>query len=523
MKGSNKGNNSRKKNKGNKPKTKKTKRKGGKKKMGQKNKKKSKNTMKGKKSKRKVKVGKKRKNGKAKKGKKNKRKTTKRKKEKKGKRKSANKKKGKKGKRKSNKPKNKKKKSKTNKRSKNKKKAKKTKKGKKKAAKKAEKNKTKAKNKRKNKRKNSTKKNKDRSKIKKTKRKLNKNRKKGLRAPVSNKQTCGSSQVNDTCLENAVNALNFEKNQIQNFRKQKARLTNHAKVKGNKLGKKGQFEDAAKYLLIAIGGNISSPTCGESGTANKARSAKSAADNYKTLLNCSASIKEACTMPEKTYNATLEEKLKTCEKVYNLSKGAADDCRTNKSYITNGVLACDCWSKAAVGITIAKKEGCTAMSTQAAKDIKALKNKCVKAFGDCKKAEDAAVGLIHTCLAGEVKNISATGTASAPSPVSAPAPAPAPAAPTPDSSSGNSRCTNTVMDKCKVANCQTSCTGEVTSNSISSSTNNGMSETTYKPQGASGASCTVTCGDDFKFTTTCQESSGSLTWTKPQTLVDKCG
>ena len=49
------------------------------------------------------------------------------------------------------------------------------------------------------------------------------------------------------------------------------------------------------------------------------------------------------------------------------------------------------------------------MSTQAAKDIKNLKNKCVKAFGDCKKAEDAAVGLIHTCLAGEVKNISATG------------------------------------------------------------------------------------------------------------------
>ena len=70
-------------------------------------------------------------------------------------------------------------------------------------------------------------------------------------------------------------------------------------------------------------------------------------------------------MPEKTYNATLEEKLATCEKVYNKSKFAADgekaksksfeisfsfaDCRTNKSYITNGVLACDCWSKAAIG------------------------------------------------------------------------------------------------------------------------------------------------------------------------------
>merc|ERR1711915_7789 len=110
------------------------------------------------------------------------------------------------------------------------------------------------------------------------------------------------------------------------------------------------------------------------------------------------------------------------------------------------------------------------------------------------------------------------GTASAPSPVSAPVPAPAP----PASSSSNSRCTNTVMNKCKVANCETKCTGEVSLNSISSSINNSVSETTYKPQGASGASCAVTCGD-FKFTTTCQESSGSLAWTRPQTLVDKCG
>ena len=85
-------------------------------------------------------------------------------------------------------------------------------------------------------------------------------------------------------LQNAVNALNFEKNQIQNFFKQKARLEvntfflsnkinfnfnsseyhqllsssnpnwltnlqNQNKVTGNKKGKKGEFEDAAKYML----------------------------------------------------------------------------------------------------------------------------------------------------------------------------------------------------------------------------------------------------------------------------------
>jgi hypothetical protein len=213
--------------------------------------------------------------------------------------------------------------------------------------------------------------------------------------------------VNDTCLQNAVNALNFEKNQIQNFFKQKARLQNHNKTKANKLGKKGEFKDAAKYLLQALGGNISAPTCGESGTAQKARSANSALDNYNLLINCSETIKEACTMPKMTFNATTKAKLDTCAGIYNKSKTAANDCRTNKAYTSNGTAACDCWSKAAIGITIARSEGCKADST--AKAVKAAKNKCVAAFSVCKKAEDAAVGLIHTCMAGEVKNISATG------------------------------------------------------------------------------------------------------------------
>merc|ERR1719481_1869745 len=81
--------------------------------------------------------------------------------------------------------------------------------------------------------------------------------------------TCGTTGVNDTCLINAVEALNFEKNQIQNFFKQKARLENQNKVTGNKKGKKGEFEDAAGYMLTAIGGNISSPTCGENTTRSQ--------------------------------------------------------------------------------------------------------------------------------------------------------------------------------------------------------------------------------------------------------------
>ena len=59
--------------------------------------------------------------------------------------------------------------------------------------------------------------------------------------------------------------MNFEKNQIQNFLSQKARMTVNIsnvlykclysilqsgnKITGNKLGKKGEFKDAAKYML----------------------------------------------------------------------------------------------------------------------------------------------------------------------------------------------------------------------------------------------------------------------------------
>ena len=41
--------------------------------------------------------------------------------------------------------------------------------------------------------------------------------------------------------------------------------------------------------------------------------------------------------------------------------------------------------------------------------VKDEKDRCLGAFGICKKAEDAAVGLIHTCIKGEVKTLTADG------------------------------------------------------------------------------------------------------------------
>ena len=46
--------------------------------------------------------------------------------------------------------------------------------------------------------------------------------------------------------------------------------------------------------------------------------------NYNTLLNCSNSIKEACTMPTHIFNATKKALLDNCAYIFNKSKTASD-------------------------------------------------------------------------------------------------------------------------------------------------------------------------------------------------------
>ena len=51
------------------------------------------------------------------------------------------------------------------------------------------------------------------------------------------------------------------------------------------------------------------------------RAAKSAGDTYTLLNNCSATIREACSIPNNTVNTTFNAE---CATVYTLSKRAAD-------------------------------------------------------------------------------------------------------------------------------------------------------------------------------------------------------
>ena len=66
-------------------------------------------------------------------------------------------------------------------------------------------------------------------------------------------------------------------------------------------------------------------------------------------------------------------------------------------------------SQSFLGIVVAKEKGCTKASTESAKAVKKQKTACLKAFSKCKKAEDAAIALVHTCMAGEINTVAAKG------------------------------------------------------------------------------------------------------------------
>merc|ERR1712183_327104 len=191
-----------------------------------------------------------------------------------------------------------------------------------------------------------------------------------------NTKTCSdSTTVSSDCLEDAVDVLKYLRSQVRTFNRKFARIKSFNKTVGNKLGKKGVFEETAKYLLLALGGNISSAACGETGS----RRTKSRDKNTAVA----------------TFN--------TCTDTFNKTALAADDCRTNSKYASNGTAACTCWSKIVAGINKVKQSG-ACNTTETNDGVKESKNTCMETFSACRKAEDSAVQLVYTCGSGEVAN-----------------------------------------------------------------------------------------------------------------------
>jgi len=272
-------------------------------------------------------------------------------------------------------------------------------------------NKTKRKNirgKKKNRKNKKRKTTRNKVKLRKQKRRKQHSQRKGVKS--QNKQstsTCRTSEslrvVSDQCLEDAMFSLAYEKNQVTNYIKQGKRLENHGNIASNKLNKKDEFSSAAKHMLWAIGGNLSDPKCGMD-TNDKTRQERlqrglqDSLANYNKLLNCTNSIREACdiTLKNDTYKEDEHaEKLTECRKYKKDFIKVSKECVSAKDQ-ANATLQCECWAKAAKDVKIIKTLKCETKSQQ--KLVTQHKNSCIKAFGTCKKMEDAAIELIHVCM-----------------------------------------------------------------------------------------------------------------------------
>merc|ERR1712066_1130790 len=275
--------------------------------------------------------------------------------------------------------------------------------------------KNKSKKLRKNLRKNNKNKNKNKSKDRKKNRKgkgrkkkknAGKKRKRKLRIKSTrNTTTCSdSSKVSNVCLEEAVFVMKYLRNQVRTFGRRFARIEGFNKTISNKLGKKGVFEETAKYLLLALGGNISSAACGEtSKRSTTGRAINYALSNYTLLNNCSAAIDGACTLPNKTLSDEDIETFNACESKFKQAIEDADDCR--KKYTTDGAAACTCWHKVYEAILNERNDGtCYDDAEDTNKDVKKAKTACMEKFTECRKSEDAAVQLVFDCSSGAVAN-----------------------------------------------------------------------------------------------------------------------
>jgi len=238
-------------------------------------------------------------------------------------------------------------------------------------------------------------------KSKKRRRKLNQGRKRKGKKAIA-RQTCSATTpVASTCMENAKNVLVYEETQVTNYLKQSKQLIRHGAQADSKRGKKGDFAASAEHMIMAIGGNISAPLCGNNASDSTTRQRQQRAldlhlENYEKLMNCSATIQEACTVPKNAYNETALVKIKACNTSMEEYRTFTKTCQTTEMK-EDATKQCACWAEAKTKMNAIKAQKCSINNEK--KQVTSEKRKCVKAFGKCKKMEDQSVELIHVCMA----------------------------------------------------------------------------------------------------------------------------
>merc|ERR1712012_918868 len=263
---------------------------------------------------------------------------------------------------------------------KGKRKAKKNDKKSKKSKKSAKKSKKSGKKSRKNKKKS--------RKSKKSSKKSRKNRKNNKKGD----ERISSRAIDTKCVAQLTLSMRRWKDVVTNFQRQSKRITDNQNKGDGKSGKQSVFAPIASRLVSTGGGNSSALTCGGSSTSDGAVAFTKLA---KDLADCEKLVNDSChTDNFPTANTTLIDE---CTTLTDKFVEEATKCLVKSKDETTAAEGCTCWTDPALVQLTEDVNKCKVKDAMDA--IKAQLKACTKAFGACRKLEDAAVESLSACTA----------------------------------------------------------------------------------------------------------------------------
>lgn len=248
--------------------------------------------------------------------------------------------------------------------------------------------------------------NKNKNQLKKLRIKKKMNRLRQRKAKKANKnvkQSCSATQIPETEFVAMIECLEFERNQINNFKQQRSRMGSQVRIINSKSEKKNDFLVPAENLGFALNVNEtdqSNATCGDGLSAATTRDAGPALALYLGLLNCTnSSVPLNC--DTSLYNDTTEAVLVQCDKLILDMAQKNIDCR-NRPIGEVGT----CWTNIKTGVMQEIRDlKCNQYTAALSKAVADQRTTCINAFAACKRFEDEAVLSSSLCARGTVKTL----------------------------------------------------------------------------------------------------------------------
>merc|ERR1712227_283269 len=219
-----------------------------------------------------------------------------------------------------------------------------------------------------------------------------KGKKKNSRKNKNKKERVSGRSVDAKCIAQLTLSMRRWKDVVTNFQRQSKRITDNKSKGDGKSGKKGVFGPIASKLVSSGGGNKSALTCQGSSSSDGAVAITKLA---KDLNDCEKSVNDSCNPANfPAHNETL---VTECTTLTDKFAEEAQKCMVKSKDESTAAEGCTCWTDPALVQLTEDVNKCKVKDAMDA--IKAQLKTCTKAFGACRKLEDAAVESLSACTA----------------------------------------------------------------------------------------------------------------------------